>query len=464
MYNSLALRSQHFISPTRQGKRTHSRTLVIRAYVVLALLLCAATVSLNAYGQTCPPLTAGCLDDTFGISGKVTTTVNFGTGPGWATAVAVQPADGKIVVAARSDNYPPGTGADFYVLRYNLDGSLDQNFGVGGVSRVAFTNAADDESPNAIALQVDGKIVVAGWLGGISASGIVRLNADGSLDSSFGTNGKVILTYVRNESANAKALVIQPNGYIVVAGNSNNTSFAFARFTPTGTSDTSFNGTGKLAVKVGSNCACGANDMTIQSDGKLVAAGMRGGSKGSGATFGLIRINTNGTLDSSFGASGQVSTNFGGSWSAAGAVAIDSFGRIVAGGNWLVATNEDYFAFTRYLSNGQLDTSFGSGGKFTAGGYGFNRIYGILIEADGKIVAAGWHRDPNLPQDMAIMRLNSNGNFDTSFGNGGLTLTDFNGMNDGVSRLGVQSDGKFVVVGLANGYSMTEIGLARYLP
>jgi hypothetical protein len=106
----------------------------------LLMVLIIATMFVKAYGQSCPPLTAGCLDPTFGTGGIATTTVNLGTSAGWANDIAIQP-DGKIVIAADSQNDPSGTGKDFYVLRYSPDGSLDPIFANAGVARIAFTTA-----------------------------------------------------------------------------------------------------------------------------------------------------------------------------------------------------------------------------------------------------------------------------------------------------------------------------------
>jgi uncharacterized delta-60 repeat protein len=342
---------------------------------VLTIIFTATAIIGNA--QTCPGF-SGCLDETFGFGGKVTTVLNFGNGSGWANAVAIQPADGKIVVAAESG----GTSGDFYVLRYNMDGSIDSTFGSGGFTWFNFTtDTTDKESARAIAIQPDGKIVVGGYIPATKSSGIARLNSDGSLDSSFGTNGKTTLSYARNEPAQTRAIVIQPNGYIAVTGNSNNNSFAFARFKPNGALDTSFNGTGKLVVKV-SPSGSTAIDMKIQPDGKLVAAGS-GAAKGSRTMFALMRVNTNGTLDTSFGTGGKVFTDINGAPSMATSISLNSAGRIVTGG-FLYATGVEYFTFARYLPNGQLDGSFSSGGKFTLALPGLNRIWGVVIQTDGK--------------------------------------------------------------------------------
>lgn len=433
-------------------------------FTIFVLTVVLAATAIIGKAQTCS--TAGCLDETFGVGGKVTTWLNSGNGRGWAQAVAVQPADGKIVVAAQKASEGKGIGTNFYVLRYNPDGSIDSTFGIGGTVSFNFSSdTTDQEYPWAVAIQPDGKILVGGYVPATTSFGIARLNTDGSLDISFGTNGKITSNYVRNEPAQVRSILVQPDGYIAVAGTSNSDSFAFARFKPNGSLDTSFNGTGKLVVRVSKSSGGTAIDLKIQPDGKLVAAGA-GAASGSSYMFALMRVNTNGTLDTGFGSGGKVFTSFGGAYSLATSLSLDSAGRIVAGGFFVnVSISDEYFAFIRYLSNGQLDATFGSSGKFTASLPGLNRLWGMAIQSDGKIVAGGRHHDPNMPDDFMVMRLNPNAGLDTSYGNNGITLTDFGGSTDTIQSIALQPDGKIVAAGTANGYgAATNIGLARYLP
>ena len=172
-------------------------------------------------------------------------------------------------------------------------------------------------------------------------------------------------------------------------------------------------------------------------------------------------------MDTGFGSNGTATTVFSGTtWSNARHVFVLPDGKILAGGDLLISPYSSW-VFIRYLSNGQLDTSFGSGGKLVMPSGGSSRVEGMAIQADGKFVGSGWWRDVNVGgMDVMMMRLNPDGTVDSGFGTGGFTFTDYNGMDDAGYSMAVQSDGKFVLAGIINGYSATtsSIGLYRYLP
>lgn len=435
----------------------------LRTVVTLTMLW---AMSVSAKAQNCPGF-AGCLDLSLGTAGFVSVTANNGVASGWATDVAVQN-DGKIVVTAESANVENPEVWDSYVLRFDPSGDLDENFGTGGIVRFRFSQASH-EWLNAIAIQPDGRILVSGK--GDNITTVVRLNLDGSFDTSFGTGGKTNFTLVNRKWAVPYSMLVQADGRIVVGLNSDNTAFGFVRLTSNGAFDTTFNGTGKLVISGGKGSSTAALiDLAIQPDGKYVASGMLpSSSKGSTSQFALMRINTNGALDNSFGSGGKVITNFGGTWSAARNVVVLADGSIVAGGDWLAggtAGNQSYI-FARYLANGQLDTTFGTGGKSVFNSPNFRRMLGLAVQSDGKIVGSGWDRDPSSSNaNILIMRVNSNGVLDADFGNTGMTITDYLGRNDQGNAMAVQADGKFVVAGgidLGNG-SPWKIGLVRYLP
>jgi uncharacterized delta-60 repeat protein len=209
-------------------------------------------------------------------------------------------------------------------------------------------------------------------------------------------------------------------------------------------------------------------DLTIQPDGKYLASGFSGSGPRNPQTWMLMRLNPNGALDSGFGSSGTVTTAFTGTnWSVARHVLVLADGKILAGGDYLVSPYSTY-VYIRYLSNGQIDATFGSNGKVVMAAGGSSRIEGMAVQADGKIVGSGWWRDPtdSTPWDVMIMRLNSDGSMDTGFGTNGFTFTDYNGMADEGHSMAVQSDGRYVLAGIVNGYGATtaSIGLYRYLP
>jgi len=360
-------------------------------------------------------------------------------------------ADGKIVAAGYS--YP---GPDFAVVRYNSDGSLDPSF--GGTGKVT-TNVISWDIATSVAIQADGKIVAAGGSGSsgsIDDFALVRYNTDGSLDTSFGGTGKVTTDFGSDDSAYSVA--IQADGKIVAAGSSGAgfiTDFALVRYNTDGSLDTSFGGTGKVTTDIGSYDS--ATSVAIQANGRIVVAG----SSGADFTtdFALVRYNTDGSLDTSFGGTGKVTTDIGSDDSAA-SVAIQADGKIVAAGSSANTSDFD-FALARYNRDGSLDTSFGGTGKvmtdFTAS---YDFADSIAIEADGKIVAAGYTDPPK--SDFALARYNSDGSLDTSFGGTGKITTDFSRSEAQARSVAIQADGKLVAAGYSGHTSQHDFTLVRY--
>jgi uncharacterized delta-60 repeat protein len=439
-----------------------------------------------SFAQCIPaPSGPGGLDTCFGIDGKVTTDINLGLGQ-YARAVAIQP-DGKIVVAAQANNYPAGSGDDFYVLRYEADGSLDPTFGSGGAARVSITDWYDLELPNAVAIQPDGKILVAGsaplskpGTSTIWGFAIARLHPDGSIDYAFADNGRVLFNFNSKKDAFLEGVALQSNGYIVAVGRSE-TGFAFARLTPNGMLDTGFNSTGKVVIQTAKSTdtaftVAGAYGVAIQTvvvggvpQEKIVAAGIRPSLKNVGRDFAVLRLNPNGSLDSSFGSGGKVFTDFEGLADQAFAVTIDANNNIVAAGHMHAsATGQRKMALVRYAPTGQLDSSFGIGGKATLAVAGRSPlVYGVDIHPDGRIVVAGAAEilGQSSAADFLVARFNSDGSADTTFGSAGtgIVLTDFNGLDDtAVAGAALQPDGRIVAAGGADMPNL--IALARYLP
>ena len=210
-------------------------------------------------------------------------------------SVAIQ-ADGKIVAAGGL--YNPATNNDTLLIRYNQDGTLDTSFGTGGI--VIYSLGINADSLQAIAIQPDGKIVVAGVANdGFSNNMVVlRYNANGTLDTSFGTAGVATITFSGGDEQ-ALALLIQADGKIVVAGSAamSTEDFAVARLNANGTLDTTFNGSGKVTTAIGTG-ADQIKDIVIQEDGKIVAVGFS--HNGTDLDIAVVRYNANGSLDTSF--------------------------------------------------------------------------------------------------------------------------------------------------------------------
>ena len=313
--------------------------------------------------------------------------------------------------------------------------ALDPSFGTGGKIGAPGAPFAG------VALQPDGKIVTVGTSNGNFL--VARFNPDGSLDSSFDTDGIQTIDFGGTESANG--LAIQPNGSIVVVGTTSvGTSIAVARLTSTGALDTSFDADGKLTIDLGTSGESG-NAVALQADGKIVIAGS------TGADFAVVRVNgIDGSLDGSFGTGGKKILDLGGSADAANAIAIQANGSIVLAGT----TGLD-FAIARLTTSGALDTSFVSVGKLTFDLGGVDIARGIALQPDGKIVVVGSNGS-----DMAIVRLlPANGAFDTSFDVDGKQTVNISGPDD-ARAVQLQQDGKILLVG-DTGTTASDLAIAR---
>ena len=227
--------------------------------------------------------------------------------------------------------------------------------------------------------------------------------ADGDLDTSFGTGGKVVTSFLGQDDF-VRSVAIQSDGKIVVAGETKNGTydeFALARYNPDGTLDTSFGNSGGKMITNSNNNGDHARSVAIQSDGKIVLAGA--GDNTGNDDFALYRYNTDGSLDSSFGTGGKVFTAVGSGNDFAESVAIQSDGKIVVAGYSYNGSNDD-FALVRYNTDGSLDTSFDSDGKVTTDvGSGSDVANSVAIQSDGKIVAAGNSKNGNY-RDFALVR------------------------------------------------------------
>jgi uncharacterized delta-60 repeat protein len=453
------------------------------APALLALaLVCWLTPPASAQ-SACVPAdpTPGSLDSCFGTGGRVVTTVNFATGSCYAYDVAVQP-DGRVVVAAFGYNYPSGTGSDHYVLRYNTDGSFDGSFGSGGVARLGFSGGV----PFGMAIQPDGKIVVCGdapFSGQTNGFSVARLTPDGSLDATFGQNGRVVFNFEKGKSATCQTIALQSNGFIVLAGKSEG-NFAAARLTSFGALDPGFNDTGKLLLKstrntIQPNYAAAVAIQTVTVGGvpqeKIVLVANQPNVSGV-LDFATLRLNPNGTLDTSFGSGGKVVTDFAGYDDQVKGVAIDASGRVVVAGFATTAGPiGTMYAVARYTASGQLDLSFGSGGKALAGTRFRNRLYGVAIQGDGKIVASGLVESDAgavVADDFATVRFEASGALDATFGpdGTGIVITDFEGAGDeAYGGVALAPDGGILAAGMARrtvagGALVFHIAAARYLP
>ena len=392
---------------------------------------------------------AGELDPGFGNGGKTVT--SFSTRSDFAYAEAIQ-SDNKIVVVGTVDDSGPNGG--FAVARYTADGHLDSSFGNGGKVTTKLTNGFD--TAHSVAIQTDGKIVVAGDFN-ISGFALVRYNANGTLDSSFGVGGKVLTSSSSSGSA-AYGIAIQADGKLIASGSAD-LDFALVRYKTDGNLDLLFGKNGRVTTSFTNAYSVGWS-VAIQSDGKIVGAGYTYNGNAN-QDFAVARYNTDGSLDSSFGNGGKVITTLTNSDDNAYSVAIQTDGKIVVGGG---IYGIFAIALARYNPDGSLDSSFGVGGKVItkSSDRGFY-AFAITLQTNGKILAAGYAIDSQLGADFAVVRYNVDGSLDSSFGIGGIVITDFGSSADIAWDVAVQSDGKIVVIGYTyDDNSLYDFAIARY--
>lgn len=403
---------------------SHRFDVLFLTVVIAALLVCPELTIVHA--------AAGDLDAAFGTAGKVAT--DFGPGsPNFAqdraAAIALQP-DGKFVVAGRTFGAIP---AGMALARYNSNGTLDGTFGSGG--KVVATNG----SAAAVLIQPDNKILVADTSFDPGEQGIVllRFNSNGSPDAGFGSNGRAFINL--GPGSGASSAVLQSDGKVIVAGaaggDSERANFATVRFNADGSIDQAFGSSGVVTTDFFNNLDV-ARAVGVQADGKIVVAGLvtnNSGPNSNGEDFGLVRYDSNGTIDATFGAGGKVTTSFGSLGDTARALVIQPNGKIVAAGSGSVQLfNDQDFALARYNSNGSLDTTFGVGGKtltdfssfYDPDALVFSRASGLALQSNGKLVAFGASSD-FLRIEFALSRYNPDGSADNGFGDGGRVVTTF---------------------------------------
>jgi len=410
-----------------------------------ALVLSALSIgAAPAYGQ------AGSLDTTFGKGGKVTT--SFGTNPytGGPVSVysvgdAILQSNGDIVVLASNQ-------VSFVLVRYLSTGALDKSFGGTGIVTTPFNTDAL-VLPYSIALQSDGKIVAAG--GGSGYFAVERLNTNGTLDTTFGTGGQVLTEFTTGLEATAHAVLVQPNGKILVAGvdtisgyHGGSTFPALARYNSNGTLDTTF-GSGGTELATGTNVAPAIVGLDAAGDIFVVDYA------------GIAEFNSSGVLDP------EVTPSM--ITAASGHGGINAFyanGEFLASNEVVVVKHDEDEQVVRYTATGAVDATFNNPPfDFTAeGSVGFD-YGGVTILSNGQIIVGGYHASGGFSTEVfGLARLNSNGSLDTSFGSGGTVTTSFQS-DDFIDAVLIQPNGDIVAIGLTTKQStaVSDLALARYL-
>ena len=409
----------------------------------------------------------GTLDTSFDTDGKVIT--DFSQANNYAESVAIQ-SDGKIIVVGTAYN---GSNRDFAITRYNSDGSLDATFKGNGklTTDIVFDvvyGGGQDEAQD-VAIQSDGKIIVVGWTSSLDGSdyfAVVRYNSDGSLDNTFSGDGMTITSF-GTDYQQAFGVAIQPDGKIVIVGNVQNFNtgaidFAVARYNTDGSLDTSFDGDGTLTTDFNNGGNDLAEDVVIQSDGKIIVVGRTYDYNYIDGDIALVRYNSDGSLDTSFDTDGKLTTDFGAGYDYGYAVALQTDGKILVSGQ-VSDASFDNFGLVRYNNDGSLDTSFDTDGKvltnFTSYSYG----YDMAIQSDGKILVGGTTYNPTLSKDVfAVAKYNSDGSLDTSFDTDGKTTASFNSNDNTGKGIAIQSDGKIILAGKSYNGNNDDFAVLRY--
>jgi uncharacterized delta-60 repeat protein len=381
---------------------------------------------------------AGHLDKTFATGGIFGFQLTTNNGSNCVANAVVLQSDGKIVAAGQLGNQSG-------LIRLNSNGSLDTSFGNSGVV-VTKIGSDIDQVFGGVAIQTDGKIVVVAT-GIPQGEEVARFNTNGSLDTTFGNAG------IANLPLNGALLALQPGGKIIVAGQGPGTSSNFlARLNSNGQLDSTF-GTGGLAPLQ----TFGSDAIALQADGRILVASSTGS---------LARYNSNGSVDKTFGIFGQAA-----SIASPSAIAVQSDGKILVAGtdtSKVSATgNSTGFGLVRFNTDGSIDTTFGTrGGAVT----GFPKTtatnaFAVTLQPNGDIVAVGQAgniiSNSVTEEAFALARYVGDGKLDSTFGNGGRVTTSFGSTADAfITSIVLQSDGKIVVAG---GNGGTKLEVARYL-
>ncbi|MET0752072.1 MAG: FG-GAP-like repeat-containing protein [Pyrinomonadaceae bacterium] len=438
----------------------------------------------------------GTADTSFGNNGVVLAGIHGDT-----DQIALQP-DGKIVVSARSWRDPSSA----WIFRFNTDGSIDSGFGTGGIRELIISNSGSIFMGGGVAVQPDGKIVLAGYARtngmGFGNSGLMlaRLNPDGSTDASF-SGGNIVIHDLSATMDRATDIALQGDGKILVSGTRADSTAIAARFDSTGALDATFGkggvvllpparnatalavqgsdivvvgddysdvyvlarlaSTGTILSYTNQSFIVGKNDYAldaaIQSDGKIVTAGFSTSPAGI-TVIAVARLLSNGNLDSAFGTGGRVVFNEGNTYSTAYAVKIQPDGKILVGGKFSNFSSEFPSLYViRLDADGSLDTTFGTGGKVRIlPAFGGLIGYDVELQPDGKIVVGGAYMRPGnegvATLDMMAARLNPNGTADGGFGNGGVFIhTNGDGwppyLFEYANALSILPDGKIILAG-----------------
>lgn len=405
---------------------------------------------------------AGGFDPEFGSQGKVVTEV--GPRDAYARAMIVQ-ADGRIVVAGRSERAPQQSIYDLALVRYLSDGRLDPLFGNGGIATVALGNF--DVQVNALVAQADGSLVVGGavkqrpnaydWC-------VLRILPNGAPDLQFGENGRAItnLGSGNNESASCTAVAVQPGGRIIAAGNAKvggRNYMSVVGYTPEGRLDNTFGQGGRVQLALGDGDGY-ASALTVASDGAFHVAG---NAKVSGQdNLVVTRFRAEGVLDKDFARDGAAVMPIGSLHAAARAITILPDGKVVAAG-YAFQGEQLQLALVRFQSNGRMDETFASGGtQITPLGVTGPMAFAVAPLPRGKILV-GLTAVRDKQNRFFLACFNGDGTIDRSFGEAGLVMLPVGGRQESAVAMSVQPGRGVILGGTSLQNDRNSFAVVKYL-
>lgn len=422
-------------------------------YLVTLLLFC----SYNMFSQDGTP------DTSFGTGG----TVVLQPSPGFDNAndVEILP-DGKIIIAGVSQPHPQNF--DMTICRLNSDGSPDTTFGTNGF--VIHELFGYSDFVEALKILPDGKMLVAGGTMVAEPADIdffcARLNADGSFDTSFGTNGITVIHFENNEDG-ASAIALQPDGKIILAGYSQVfgvvTNTALVRLNNDGSPDNTFSGDGKTLVNVGANSERGALDVLLLDDGSIMTTGYI---QNANRDILAWKFTPAGEVDMTFGSNGFTTINPKNSDDLGWAITRHPLnGRILISGSYGITSKSDAMVLS-ISENGVIDSTFGTNGFALLNINSVDRANAISVQPDGKIIIAGGTATPVSGFTFFTYfagRFDENGTIDNTFGlSTGYTLSPIGSLASIANDIVIQPDGKILTCGIASEFAGNDFGIVRY--
>lgn len=379
----------------------------------------------------------GVFDTTFGTAGLTTTDVSIDR----AYTMTLILSTGKSILV--------GTNGDgtFMMARYTVEGILDTTFGIAGIAETDL-GVVDNEAAYSVVQQSDGKLILSGYhINATTDIALARYSSNGILDTTYGTAG-ITNTDFAGASNLAMGSVLQADGKLIIAGNSGN-DMVVARYTTSGILDTTYGTGGATTTDFFGGTDVGYA-IALQADGKALVAGE------SSNDFAIARYNSSGVLDTTFGTGGITTTDFAATVDSARAMVLQADGKIV-----VVGTSANNFALVRYDTSGILDTTFGTAGKTTTDFLASTDVANtVALQPNGKIVVAGNAAIAGISH-IGVARYSSDGILDTTFGTAGIIQSNLTGSIDEGRGLALQPDGKILVGGFTQ-FVIGDFAIVRY--